>query len=124
MFGRVPTLPIAVIMGLPSADVATTAQEYTQKTAEIYVMRMSLQGNVLAKEPRPKQRLTKQSNSMSSKKGDLVLVHSPHAAEDDENVKFVSPWRGPYCVRSQLPTVVYRVEKPGDTTETLCTLGG
>lgn len=68
MFGHVPTLPIDVIMGWPSADVATTAQEYTQNTVDIYVLRMSLQGKFLAKEPRPKQRLTKQSNSMSSKK--------------------------------------------------------
>lgn len=49
MFGRVPTRPIDVIMGLPSADVTITAQEYTQKTVENLSSRMNLQGKTLAK---------------------------------------------------------------------------
>lgn len=73
MFGRLPTLPIDVIMGLPSVDVAITAQEYTQNLSKKYVSRMSLQDKTLAKKPMYTQRLTKKPNSKSFKKGDLVL---------------------------------------------------
>lgn len=52
-----------------------------------------------------------------------IIVQSLHEAEDDENNKLVSPWREPYRVRSNLPAVVYRIAKPGDTTEISVHLG-
>ena len=43
--------------------------------------------------------------------GDEVLVHRPYTEDDGPNPKLISPWRGPFVVRSRLSPVIYRVSR-------------
>ena len=49
--------------------------------------------------------------------GDQVLVHRPYTVGDGLNPELISPWRGPFTVRSQLSPVIYRVARDGELTK-------
>lgn len=52
-----------------------------------------------------------------------MLVHRPYTNADGPNPKIVSPWRGPFTVRSQLSPVIYRVARDCELAETSVYLG-
>ena len=123
MFGRMPTLPINVIMVMPQADIPDSALQYTHKTVD------NLQCSCNLARPNVGERADVQATSNADlrlqqfRPGDLVLLHQPHNAQDDPNNKLPSPWRGPYQVRHRISPVVYQVSKDGDTAETSVHLG-
>ena len=117
MFGRMPTLPIDIIMGLPRAEVPVTALQYTHKTVENLRFAYELARQNLGERADNQAASNAKLTFKQIKAGDLVLIHQPHVATDDPNNKLLSPWRGPYQVRSRLSVVVYRVSKPGESAE-------
>ena len=52
-----------------------------------------------------------------------MLVHCPYRVADGPNPKLISPWRGPFTVRSQLSPVIYRVARDSELAETSVHLG-
>ena len=48
--------------------------------------------------------------------GNKIFVHCPYTEADGPNPKLISPWKGPYVVRSRLSPVIYSVSK-GDQPE-------
>ena len=52
-----------------------------------------------------------------------MLVHRPYSVADGHNPKIISPWRGPFTVRTQLSLVIYRVAKDGEIAEISVHLG-
>ena len=47
-----------------------------------------------------------------------MLVHRPYTEADGPNPKLISPWRGPFVVRSRLSPVIYRVSRGEQPKET------
>ena len=54
----------------------------------------------------------------------LLIVHRLYTVADGPNPDLISPWRGPFTVRSQqLSPVIYRVATDGEHAETSLRLG-
>ena len=123
MFGRMPTLPIDVIMGMPQADIPDSALQYTHKTVEKLQFAYELASQNLGERANAQAASNADLRYQQFQPGDLVLVHQPHNAQHDPNDKLLSPWRGPCHVRHRLSPVVYQVSKDGDSTETSVHLG-
>lgn len=118
MFGRMPKLPVDVIMGMPQTEIPETALQYTRQTVNNLQLAYELARQNLGERAKAQAAADVQARFMQFQPDDLVLVHQPHHAGDDANNKLLSPWRGPYRVRQRLSPVVYRVSRDGQSTET------
>ena len=54
---------------------------------------------------------------LSFKGGEPSITHHPYNEADGPNPKLISPWRGPYTVRAQMSSVIYRVNEDGNHAE-------
>ena len=107
MFGRMPDLPIDIIMGVPQASSPVTAQQYAIQT----VQRLQLAYELARQNLQERQQAAEQFNLgkrfLEFDKGDVVLIYHPHYTQNEEDSnKLLSPWRGPYTPRSRLSPVV------------------
>ena len=123
MFGRMPTLPIDVIVGMSQADIPDSALQYTHKTVENLKFAYELARQNLGERANAQATSNADLRYQQFQPGDLVLVHQSHNAQDDPNNELLSPWRDPYQVRHRVSPVVYRVSKDGDSAETSVHLG-
>ncbi len=123
VFGRAPRLPVDNILGVPAADVPQTPLDYSRRTVNNLQLAYELARRNL-KERADKQAVDNDKLSFPRfKPGDQVLLHRPYSETDGPNPKLVSPWHGPYTVRSQKSPVIYRVAKPGESAEITVHLG-
>ena len=115
VFGRAATLPVELILGVPSTDAPQSQLDYSRRTVENLQLAYELARRNL------KERADRQAveNETCFKMGDRVLLHRPYHETDGPNPKLVSPWHGPYTVRAKLSPVIYRVSKPNEPL--LCT---
>lgn len=118
MFGRMPTLPVDVNMGMPQAEISDTALQYTHQKVEYLQLASELARQNFRERAETQAAANKTVRYIQYKPGDLVLVHQPHVGGDDGSNKLLSPWRGSYHVRHRLSPVVYRVSLDDDSTET------
>ncbi|CAM9988608.1 unnamed protein product [Laminaria digitata] len=123
MFGRMPTLPIDIIMGLPQAELPDTALQYTRETVGTLQLAYELARQNLDERSAVREASNVDLRFQQFQSSDLVLVHQPHITQDDPNNKLLSPWRGPYQVRHRLFPVVCRVSKVDQSNETSVHLG-
>ena len=118
MFGRRALLPVDVILGLPSSRTDSTRLDYSRRTVE----NLQLAYEIVRRNM--KERTDKQAESNEKltvpqfEPGEQVLVHRPHTVTDGPNPKLISPWHGPFTVRSKVSPVIYRVSKDGELAET------
>ena len=123
MFGRRASLPVDVIIGVPSNDNSISRKDFSRRTVENLQLAYELARRNL------KERTDKQADSNEKlsvpqfKPGEQVLVHRPHTVTDGPNPKLLSPWHGPFTIRSKLSPVVYRVSRDGELAETSVHLG-
>ena len=119
VFGRAGTLPVELILGVPSTDAPQSQLDYSRRTVENLQLAYELARRNL------KERADRQAveNETCFKMGDRVLLHRPYHETDGPNPKLVSPWHGPYTVRAKLSPVIYRVSKPNEPTEITVHLG-
>ena len=123
VFGRAATLPVELILGVPSTDAPQHKLDYSRRTVENLQLAYELARRNL-KERADKQAVENDKLSFPRfKMGDKVLLHRPYHESDGPNPKLVSPWHGPYIVRAQLSPVIYRVSKPNESTELTVHLG-
>ena len=123
MFGRAATLPVGLILGVPSTDAPQSQLDYSRRTVENLQLAYELARRNL-KERADKQAVENEKLSFPCfKMGDGVLLHRPYDDTDGPNPKLVSPWHGPYTVRAKLSPVIYRVSKPNEPTELSVHLG-
>ena len=114
MFGRAGTLPVELILGVPSTDAPQSQLDYSRRTVENLQLAYELARRNL-KERADKQAVENEKLSFPCfKMGDRVLLHRPYHDTDGPNPKLVSPWHGPYTVRAKLSPVIYRVSKPNE----------
>ena len=102
MLGRMPPLPIDIIMGMPQVDIPESALQYNHKTIENLHFAYELASQNLCERAGAQAASNAHLRYQQFRRGNLVLVHQPHNAQDDPNNKLLSPWRGPYQVRHQL----------------------
>ena len=118
MFGRRALLPVDVILGVPSSGTESSKLEYSRRTVDNLQLAYEIARRNL------KERTNKQAESNEKltfpqfKPGEQVLVHRPATVTDGPNPKLISPWHGPFTVRSQLSPVIYRVSKDDELAET------
>jgi len=118
MFGRRALLPVDVILGLPSSGSTSSRLDYTRRTVENLQLAYEMARRNL------QERSDKQADSNEKlavpqfEPGEQVLVHRPHTVTDGPNPKLISPWHGPFTVRSKVSPVIYRVSKDGELAET------
>ncbi|CAB1098409.1 unnamed protein product [Ectocarpus sp. CCAP 1310/34] len=123
VFGRAPTLPVELFLGVPATDAPQSRLDHSRRTVENLQLAYELARRNL-KERTDKQAVENEKLSFPSfKMGDQVLLHRPYNETDGPNPKLVSPWHGPFTVRSQISPVIYRVSKPNDPTEVTVHLG-
>ena len=83
MFGRMPTLPIDVIMGMPQADIPDSALQYTHKTVENLQFAHELARQNIGERANAQAASNANLRYQQFQPGDLVSVHQPHNAQDD-----------------------------------------
>lgn len=109
MFGRRATLSIDDILGVPSNSAYQSRQEYSRRTGDNLQLAYEIARRDL-QERAGKQALSNEKfNAPQFQPGALVLVHRLNNETDGPNPKLISPWRGPYTVRSRVSPVVYRL---------------
>ena len=104
MFGRMPTLPIDVIVGMSQADIPDSALQYTHKTVENLKFAYELARQNLGERANAQATSNADLRYQQFQPGDLVLFHQPHNAQDYPNDKLLSPWRGLAIVYRRLST--------------------
>ena len=123
MFGRRALSPVDITLGVPCTSGSETRLNYSRRTVENLQLAYEIARRNL------QERADKQSESNEKlsipqyQPGDQVLVHRPYTVADGPNPKIISPWRGPYTVRSQLSPVIYRVARDGELAESSVHLG-
>lgn len=50
-------------------------------------------------------------------------MHRPHTVADGPNPTLISPWHGPFAIRAKVSSVIYRVCRDGELSETSVHLG-
>ena len=123
MFGRPAVLPIDLILGVPATSTPQSPLDYMHETVDKLHLAYEL-ARLKLKERSDKQACANDKLSFPKfVEGYQVLIHYPHTNSDGPNPKLLSPWRGPFTVRSQLSPVVYRVSKDGEIAEFSVHLG-
>jgi len=118
MFGRRASLTVDIILGVPCTSGSGTRLEYSRRTIENLQLAYEIARRNL-QERTDKQTETNEKLSFPQyQQGDQVFVHRPYTVADGPNPKLISPWRGPFTVRSQLSPVIYRVARDGELAET------
>ena len=123
MFGRTATLPIELILGVPSTDAPQNKLDYSRRTVENLQLAYELARRNLQERADKQAVENKKLYFLSFEVGDKVLLHRPYHETDGPNPKLVSPWHGPYTVRAQLSPAIYRVSKPNEPAEVTVYLG-
>ena len=119
VFGRAATLPVELILGVPSTDAPQSQLDCSRRTVENLQLAYELARRNL-KERADKQAVENEKLSFPCFKiGDRVLLHRPYHDTDGPNPKLISPWHSPYTARAKLSPVIYRVSKPNEPL--LCT---
>ena len=116
LFGRRATLPVDVILGVPTHNASQSRQYYSRCTVENLQVSHEIARRNLQERAEKQAKSNEDIKFPSFQPGDQVLLHRPYTAADGPNPKLISPWRGPYVVRSRLSPVIYRVSK-GDKPE-------
>ena len=119
MFGRRATLPIDVILGVPNNSASQSRQDYSRRTVENLQFAYKIARRNLQERTEKQAKSNAKLTFPSFQPGDRVLVHRPYTEADGPNPKLISPWRGPFVVRSRLSPVIYRVsrgEQPNETS--------
>ena len=117
MFGRRASLPVDIILGVPRTSGSGTRLEYSRRTVENLQLAYEIAPRYL-RECADKQEESNEKFSFPQRTtGDHVLVHRPYTVGDGPNPELISPWRGPFTVRSQLSPVIYRVARDGELTK-------
>ena len=113
IFGRRASLPVGIILGVPSTSGSGTRLEYSRLTVEILQLAYEIARRNLQEERTDEQIESSEKLSIPQyQPGHQVLVvHRPYTVADEPNPKLISPWRGPFAVRSQLSPVIYRVAR-------------
>ena len=123
MFGRTATLPVELILRVPSTDAPQNKLDYSRRTVENLQVAYELARRNLQERADKQAVKNKKLCFPSFKVGDKVLLHRPYHETDGSNPKLVNPWHGPYTVRAQLSPVIYRVSKPNEPTEVTVHVG-
>ena len=76
-FGRMPTLPIGVIMGMPQADIPDSALQYTHKTVEHLQFAYTLARKNLCERAEAQAASNADLRYQQFQCGDSELVHQP-----------------------------------------------
>lgn len=118
LFGRRALLPVDVILGVPSSGTVSSKLDYSRRTVDNLQLAYEVVRRNL-KERTDKQAVSNEKLTFPQfKPGEQVLVHRPATVTDGPNPKLISPWHGPFTVRSQVSPVIYRVSKDGELAET------
>ena len=129
---RLPTLscvwaygysPVELILGVPSTDAPQNKLDYSRRTVENLQLAYELARRNLQERADKQAVENKKLSFPSFKVGDKVLLHRPYHETDGPNPRLVSPWHGPYTVRTQLSPVIHRVSKPNEPVEVTIHLG-
>ena len=121
MFGHTAALPVDLILGVPSTSAPQTQLHYSKQTVENLQLAYELARRNL-RERADKQAVVNETLPLPSfKAGEQVLIYRPHNEADGPNPKLISPWHGPYTVRTQMSPVIYRITNDGNPAEiTVC----
>ena len=114
MFGRRASLPVDIIICVPCTSGSGTRLEYSRRTVENLQLAYEIAPRNLRERADKQQESNEKLSFLQYKTGDQVLVHRPYTVGDGPNPKLISPWRGPFTVRSQLSPVIYRVARDGE----------
>ena len=117
VFGRMPTLPSDVIMGMLQADKPDSALQCTHKNVENFQFACELENQNLGERADAQAASNADLRYQQFQPDDLALVHQPRDARINPNNKLLSPWRDSCQVRRRLSPFVYRISKDGDSTE-------
>ena len=120
MFGRRATLPIDVILGVPtdSAPQSRQRQDYSRRTVENIQSTYEIARRNLGEHTENQARSNANLTFPSFQPRHKMLVHRPYTEANVPNSKLISPWRGLFVVRSRLSRVIYRVSKGDQPKET------
>ena len=123
MFGRRASLPVDIIIGVPCTSGSGTRLDYSRRTVENVQLANEIARRNLQERADKKSESNEKLSVPQSQPGDQVLVHRLYTVADGPDPKLISPWRGSFTVRSQLPPVIYRVARDGELAETTVHLG-
>ena len=103
MFGCRVSLPVDIITGMPSTSGSGARLEYSRRTVENLQLAYEIVRRRRLQERADKQAESNEKLSIpQNQPGDQALVHRPHTIADGPNPKLISPWCGPFTVRSKL----------------------
>ena len=103
MFGRRASLPVDIILGVPCTFGSGTRLDYSRRTVENLQLAYEIaRRNLQERADKQSESNEKFVDSAISAWGSSVSTPSlPYTVADGPNPKLISPWRGPFTVRSQ-----------------------
>ena len=116
MFGRRVMLPVDVILGMPTHTASHLRQVSSRRTADNLKLGYEITRRSLRERAENQTNAHENMTFPSFQPGDRVRIHRPYTEADGPNPKLISPWRGPFVVRSRLSPAIYSVSK-GDQPE-------
>ena len=108
---------------MPSTSGSETQLEYSRRTVEKSQVAYEIARGTFQDCAEKQAESNEKLSIPLCQPGEQVLVHRPDTVADGPNPKLISPWRGPFTVRSQLSPVVFRAARDGELAETSVHLG-
>ena len=118
IFGRRASLPVEIIIGVPCTSGFETRLDHSRRTPENLQLAYEIAPRNLQERADKHSESNEKLSFLQYQPGDRVLVHRPYTVPDEPNPKLISPWRGPFTVRSLLSPVICRVARDGELTKT------